>query len=197
MLTSMNKKIATRRSFANWKPAVAVGVLTILSCSAVIAEEKSTTVEVFGETMTVPAEFDPAEAKSRIIEHEYAVQKGEGDDAPTARLTMMAAGGGVEANLQRWKGQFSGDDKKVGEAETFDAGPFKVHVLQVSGQYAETMGGGPFFGGKKVMRDDYAMLGAIMIHPKGGSYFVKMIGPEAVVLPSKDAFMGMLKSVGE
>jgi len=195
-MTSLVQMIFQPQLFTS-KSAIVAAMAVAMSFPSAFADEKSTDVEVFGETMTVPAEFSPTQARSRIIEHEYAVQKGEGEDAPTARLTMMAAGGGVEANLQRWKGQFSGEDKKVADTETFDAGPFKVHVLQVSGQYAETMGGGPFFGGKKVMRDDYAMLGAIMVHPKGGSYFVKMIGPEAVVKPSKEAFMEMLKSVGK
>jgi hypothetical protein len=147
--------------------------------------------------MVVPAAFEATEPASRIIQHEFAVKHGEGDDAPTARLTMMAAGGGVQANLDRWKGQFSGAAKKVGETESFDAGKFKVHVLEVAGQYAETMGGGPFSGGKTVMRDDYGMLGAIMVDGDGRSYFVKLIGPAAAVTPNKDAFMTMLKSVGK
>ncbi|WP_404306679.1 hypothetical protein [Neorhodopirellula lusitana] len=160
-------------------------------------EDATTVVSVFDlGKLVVPAKFKKAVAKSRIIQHEFAVQEGEGDDAPTARLTMMPAGGGVDANISRWKGQFSGDNKKAGKTEASDSGTWKVHTVKVSGQYTETMGGGPFSGGRKVKRDDYAMLGAILVEPKGRQYFVKMIGPASVIEANEKAFKEMVKNVG-
>ena len=157
--------------------------------------EQPTKVDVFGTgSLTVPPKFKSTPPASRIVQHEFMVP-GEGEMAP-ARITMMAAGGGVEANLDRWKGQFGGD-KTVGETEKTMSGEFTVHTIDVAGTYADSMGGGPFSGGKKVMRDDYAMLGAILVAPAGQSYFVKMIGPKDVVMPNKEAFMEMVKSVGE
>ena len=158
-------------------------------------DHAATKVDVFESgSLSVPAKFKKVPAKSRIVQHEFMVP-GEGEVAP-ARMTMMAAGGGVEANLNRWKGQFGGE-KEVGDTEEFKSGTFTVHTIDVAGTYADSMGGGPFSGGKKVMRDDYAMLGAILVSEKGPSYFVKMIGPAEVVMPNKEAFMGMVKAVGE
>ncbi len=154
-----------------------------------------TKVDVFGSgTLMVPGEFQKVPPASRIVQYEFMVPA-EGEMAP-ARMTMMAAGGGVEANLDRWKGQFGGD-KKVGETAETKSGEYTVHTIDVIGTYADSMGGGPFSGGKKVMRDDYAMLGAILVAPNGQSYFVKMIGPAEVVMPQKETFMKMVKTVGE
>lgn len=160
--------------------------------------EASVEVDVFGVgTLTVPEKFKPAPRKSRIIEHEFAVVEGEGEDAPTARLTMMRSGGGVTANLDRWKGQFSGTEKKIGETEVSETGKLTVHTIKINGSYMETMGGGPFSGGKKVKREDYAMLGAILVEPKGAQYYVKLIGPAAVIDANEKAFKEMVNNAGK
>ena len=57
------------------------------------------------------------------------------------------------------------------------------------------MGGGPFFGGKTVERENYAMAGAIIVHPEGRKYFVKMVGPAEVVNENREAFVEMIKSI--
>ena len=150
-------------------------------------------VDVLGKgKMSVPEAFKPTKPASGIIEHEFKV--GEGDD--TARLTMMRAGGGIDANIKRWKGQFSGGAAEDQKTEKMKAGPFEVHLVDVSGKYAERMGGGPFFGGKVVQRENYAMAGAILASPDGATYFVKMIGPAEVVKSNREKFVDMIKSVG-
>lgn len=160
--------------------------------------EPTAEIDVFGEgKLVVPAGFKNSKAKSRIIEHEFSATAGEGDDAPTARVTMMRAGGGVAANIDRWKGQFGGSDKKVEETEVIESGKLTVHTVKVTGEYTETMGGGPFSGGKKVKRPDYAMLGSILVDSKGRQYFVKMIGPADVIEANEAAFKKMVNSAGK
>jgi hypothetical protein len=108
---------------------------------------------------------------------------------------MMAAGGDVEANIKRWKGQFAGGDEAARKSEEMSIGKWTVHLVDVNGSYAERMGGGPFAGGKVVNRENYGMTGAILVHPEGRKYFVKMIGPMAVVKANRDAFVTMIKSI--
>lgn len=167
------------------------------SMSTVRAEEesKSEKVDVFGAAITVPGEFKRVQPKSRILQHEFQAKAGEGDDSATARLTMMAAGGDVAANVKRWKGQFTGgapDKQKVAEMKV---GDWTVHMVDVSGSFAERMGGGPFAGGKVVNRKDYAMVGAILVQPEGRKYFLKLIGPESVIKANREAFVKMVKSL--
>jgi flagellar P-ring protein precursor FlgI len=76
---------------------------------------------------------------------------------------MMPAGGDVKMNINRWKGQFSNGDADKIKAEEMTIGAWTVHIADVNGNYTETMGGGPFSGGKKVKRTDYAMVGGILV----------------------------------
>ncbi|WP_039963206.1 hypothetical protein [Rhodopirellula europaea] len=162
------------------------------------ATAKPVTVDVFGAgTLEVPESFKKTTPRSRIVEHEFAVKDGEGDDAPSARITMMAAGGDVKANLDRWKNQFSGSNKKVAETEVKKEGDWETHVIEVSGTFTETMGGGPFSGGRKVQRENYKMMGAILVHPEGRKYFVKMYGPIALIESNRDLFKKMIASIDE
>tara|TARA_R110002049_G_scaffold27321_3_gene94433 strand:- start:77042 stop:77623 length:582 start_codon:yes stop_codon:yes gene_type:complete len=159
-------------------------------------ETKPTTVSVFGAAeMTVPPQFKRVDVQSRILEHEFQAKAGEGDAAQTARVTMMAAGGDVADNIKRWNGQFAGGDKAAQKSEAMKIGDWQVHIVDASGSYQERMGGGPFAGGKVVTREDYGMTGAILVHPEGRKYFVKMIGPATVIKANRKAFVDMIKSI--
>ncbi|MDM4014111.1 hypothetical protein [Roseiconus lacunae] len=171
--------------------AVSVALLS-LGAGRSVAEE-ATSVDVLGKAkMSVPSEFKKSEKKSRIIEHEFKV----GEDEKAARLTMMRAGGGVQPNIKRWKGQFSGGKEEDQKTETFKAGPFEVHLIDVAGTFAESMGGGPFFGGKTVQRENYAMVGAIF-ESEDRLYFAKMVGPAETIKANREKFVEMAKSVGK
>lgn len=144
--------------------------------------------------LTIPAAWKTEAPKSSIVQHEYSLTKPEGEDAAGAtRITMMAAGGGVEPNIKRWEGQFSeGPEAKV---EKFDAAGQKVHFIEIEGTFKESMGGGPFSGGKTVMQKDYMMLGGIIELADGRLYFIKLTGPVAEAKPQAEAFKKMLKEM--
>jgi hypothetical protein len=143
--------------------------------------------------MVVPGEFERTEPLSGIIQHEFKVTAGE----ESARLTMMPAGGDVAANISRWKGQFAGGDADKIKSEEIKAGDWKVHLVDVNGSYSETMGGGPFSGGKTVKRENYAMVGAIIVNKDDQKYFLKLIGPATVVDANRDKFVEMVQSIGK
>ena len=173
-------------------------LLVVTASVSARAEEKEVTVNIFGAgDLKVPAEFKRVEPKSSIIEHEFQASVGEGKEEETARVTLMAAGGDVNANIQRWKGQFTGGDEKAQKTEEMKIGNWQVYIVDVSGNYAERMGGGPFAGGRLVNHEDYAMTGAILVHPEGRKYFVKMIGPAEVVKANRKTFVNMIKSIGQ
>lgn len=177
--------------------ALAFVVTPFSVASADETAKKPTMVDVFGAgKLTVPGSFKKMTPKSRIIAHEFQAKEGEGDSAKTARVTFMAAGGDVETNIKRWKGQFSGGDAAGQKVEEMKVGNWKVHLVDVSGAYQERMGG-PFAGGKMVERKDYAMTGAIILHPEGRKYFVKMIGPMSVVKKNRKTFVDMIKTIGK
>lgn len=114
---------------------------------------------------------------------------GEAGQEP-AELTVFyfgpGGGGGVEANMQRWAGQFNG-----GPAATFgerEVNGVKVHTVDASGTYdaGMAMGGqGP--------RDAQRMLGAIA-ETSQGLYFFRMIGPKALIDGQADGFESFVSS---
>jgi hypothetical protein len=101
-------------------------------------------------------------------------------------------GGGVEANLERWKGQFRGPGGKPADAQV---GKRTVHGLPVttvdiSGEYSGM--GGPMAASKTV-KPGYRMLGAIVEGP-GGSIFLKFTAPAKTVAANQQKFEQLLAS---
>ena len=72
-------------------------------------------------------------------------QQVEGSDA--GRLTIMQAGGSIEANVDRWIGQFKQPDGKpsreAAKIEKKEYDGLAVHLVDLSGTFAERRGG-PF-----------------------------------------------------
>ena len=167
--------------------AATVGFAT----SAVQADEPVKLKAARGSlTLTVPAGWKQQPKKSRIIEHEFSVP-GEGDSRDAAgRLTMMSAGGSVDANIERWVNQFPIKDGKP-KVEELDVNHSKVHFVDIKGTYNDKPR--PF--GPGVMRDDYRMLAAIVPLGEGRNYFIKLYGPAATIEASAKPFRAMVKGV--
>jgi hypothetical protein len=181
--------------FVGFNHSSAVMAQEAAAAAKVSDQEKAETITVFDMmTLTIPEAWKTEAPKSSIVQHEYSLTKPEGEDAAGAtRITMMAAGGGVEPNIKRWEGQFSeGPEAKV---EKFDAAGQKVHFVEIEGTFKESMGGGPFSGGKTVMQKDYMMLGGIIELANGRMYFIKLTGPKSEAKPQAEAFKKMLKEM--
>jgi hypothetical protein len=116
-------------------------------------------------------------------------------DGELAILTGI--GGGLEANVQRWRGQFTTaagqpvpDD--AFHRETFDVNGLKVTFVDVTGRYAgAAMGMG---SAAESTPEDYRMLAAI-VETSGAPWFLKAIGPAPTMAASRDEFMAFLKTV--
>ncbi len=95
-------------------------------------------------------------------------------------------GGGIQANIDRWLGQFEGEpESKIEEKEM---GGKKVTLLTAKGTYLDTMAGaGPFSGAPKTPKPDYTMLAAILPSDQG-AVFLKLTGPTASVEAMKADF---------
>ncbi len=118
---------------------LSLAVATLLGFAPASAADP---VSVFDEAkLEVPADWTEKQPASQIIEREFTFKNGEGDDAPTARITMMASGGGIKANIERWKGQFTGGKAEDQKTETKQIGKWNVHIVDLSGTFAESMGG--------------------------------------------------------
>jgi hypothetical protein len=178
------------------------GLLGLASIAGVIAQadaadDRAVTIGEGKITFTSPEGWEKKQPRIRIIEAEFAAPPAKGDEQP-GRLTVMGAGGSVEANIDRWIAQFDqpdgGDTKKAAKIEKLRVNGQNVHYVDVSGTYHD-MPGGPFAGGKPVLRDDYRMLAAIIETEKAGNYFFKFYGPKATVAENEKAFRGLVDSL--
>lgn len=171
----------------------AAALLTALVAAPSIGNAEEGKTFPIGEKylLTAPAKWISKEPRSRIVEFEFEVPAFEGDST-AGRVTVMGAGGGVEANIDRWKGQF-----KAGEGENVAADVKKltvsgqeVHLVDIKGTYLDKPG--PFVPGPGVECPNYRMLGAVIVTKDAGQYFVKMYGPANTVGAAEPGFKKMI-----
>lgn len=148
--------------------------------------------------LTAPEGWKRAKPQNAIIEHEFAVPAAEGDERG-GRVTLMGAGGTVDANIERWFGQFTqpdgGDtkDKYKEKTKKLEIAGLQVHVVDMGGTYKDSQG--PFNPAAAVEREKYRMLAAVITSPKLGNYFVKFYGPERTVSENAKAFDAMIRGL--
>jgi hypothetical protein len=98
-------------------------------------------------------------------------------------------GGGTQANIDRWIGQFEGTPES--KTEEKEMGGKKVTLLTAKGTYLESMGGP--FSGNKTPKPYYTMLAAILPSEQG-DVFLKLTGPTKSVEAMGDAFLKFTES---
>ena len=101
-------------------------------------------------------------------------------------------GGPVEANIERWKGQFTTPDGKPAPANiaTRTVNGLAVTTIDISGAYSGM--GGPLAQTQSVSQG-YRLLGAILVNP-GGNIFLKFAGPAKTVAANRQKFEQLLAS---
>ena len=98
-------------------------------------------------------------------------------------------GGGVEANLERWKGQV--ESPTPAESRTLDAGPgITVTTVLAEGTIRSAMGSSP---NAPVGEPGMALYGAIIECPEG-PLFVKATGAQETIRDHEDAIVSFLQS---
>jgi hypothetical protein len=101
-------------------------------------------------------------------------------------------GGTVEANLERWKGQFKGADGKVAPAQVAKrtVHGLVVTTIDTAGEYSGM--GGPMASSSAPV-PGYRLLGAI-VAGVGGNVFVKFTGPAKTIAANQQKFELLLSS---
>jgi len=132
--------------------------------------------------------------QSSIIEHEFAIPPAKGD-AAEGRMTVMAAGGGIDANIDRWYGQVTqpdgGSTRDRAKVKKVQAAGEDVHLVDISGTFKDQRG--PV--APAVERPKYRMLAAIITTKTMGNYFIKFYGPEHTVADNEKAFVSMIEGL--
>jgi hypothetical protein len=148
-----------------------------------------------GMKWTAPAGWKTEANSSNMRAATYSVAPAAGDSAPSECVVYyfgQGQGGGVQANLDRWKAQFT-TGGKPSDAKTAKR---TVHGLTVttvdtSGEYSGM--GGPMAKAKSVA-SGYRLLGAIIEGPNNNNLFVKFTGPAKTVTANQQKFDALINS---
>ena len=138
---------------------------------------------------TAPSRWESKPASS-MRAATYLIPAASGDSEGAECAVFKNIGGGVQANIDRWVGQF----EKTAEApkqkkETING--FPVTTVDLTGTFK---GGGPMMGQSSGPKPNYRLLGAIVETPEGEVFF-KLTGPAKTVAAAQGEFQSLLKSL--
>lgn len=183
-------------------PIAASVILIIPACGGgegEVAEQGSLQTGRAGATTflapsyTLPEGWVRERPSSTMRVEQFRIPGDGSGDAELAVFHFPGTGGPVQANIDRWLGQFSRPDgspiREHARLDTIDADGEEVVVVDVSGTYDPGMmmgGSGP--------RPDHRLLGAIIVAPDG-PWFYKLVGPRPTVERWEPSFYTFARSL--
>jgi len=138
--------------------------------------------QLTGIRFDVPTAWDE-QPESEFYEAKYLIASDEGE----MMLTLTTMGGGIDANLQRWVGQFQLDSGDRPRRDTLSIDGTKSQWLDVRGTFRSQVGSSP---GPHL---DWRLLG-VAIPMSRRPFLLKLVGPRAAVSSFEDEFRSFVRS---
>jgi hypothetical protein len=162
--------------------------LCLFALTALAHAEDPAPFTISGLEFKPAADWTAQQPSSNMRAAELTIKAKDDGEPLTAVFYYFGAGqgGSVDANLQRWLGQFDGEPEK--STEEIAAGDKKITLLHAKGTYQV----GAMFG-PKIPTAGYALLGAV-VPGNDANIFVKLTGPQDEVAAIKDKLVALLKS---
>ncbi len=152
-----------------------------------------------GEVLyTAPSGWVAQQPSSQMRKAEFRWPGVEGnEDAELAVFFFPGTGGSVQANLDRWYGQFKQPDgsatKERAHIQKVDVNGLAVTVTHVTGIYLKPQSP-MMMGGPVDEKPNSAMLAAI-VETANGPWFFKATGPEPTIAHWRPSFDELVKSM--
>jgi hypothetical protein len=161
--------------------------LTLLICAASFGADEKTVA--LGDKSVVPPEgWKFSEPSNRMRLAQAAIPKAEGD-SEGGELTVFSLGGSVDANLERWVGQFGGKEALKDKRSLKTASGKDATIVEIEG----TLTAMSPAGGKAEPKEGMKMLGALIVTDAAQFQF-KLTGPKKTIDANKAAFEKMIES---
>jgi hypothetical protein len=132
-------------------------------------------------SVAVPADWTEKPITSSMRAGQFQLPGASGEAELVIYYFGETGAGGVQANLDRWIGQFQQPDGKksedVAKIEKTKIAGQEATIVSVSGRYVTTSMPG---GGDPIDKAEQSLLGVIVDSPKGPYYF-KLVGPKQTV----------------
>jgi hypothetical protein len=188
----MRRIVASKR-----RTAFAAACLLAAIVAPISVRAQANTVSLLEYHASVPAGWTSRPAASTMRLAEYVVAPlPSAPNAGGAEVVVYffgkGQGGNVDANLARWKAQFSNPDgSRVPETITRDStGAFPITFAEYRGTYARGIGAGDAANAKP----DQTLLAAIAETPRG-TLFIQLFGPSARVTAERETLMRFVKGL--
>jgi hypothetical protein len=154
------------------------------------APQAGATASAAGISWSVPGSWTEGQGSAMRVAT-YDVPAPPGTEAGQCAVFYFGPGqgGDVDANVDRWAGQFK--EKPSPEPERRSVSGVAVTLVDIGGTYLNPGGGMMQSRGEK---PNYRLLGAIVEAPEGNVFF-KLTGPEATVASAEAAFDGLVDSI--
>ena len=159
--------------------------LFLLSVVTLRGQGLTKTFKVSDRIFDVPESWKSETPSSRMRKAQYK----NGESEIVVFYFGEGSGGSVDANINRWLGQFKEAKEKL--SSVIEKKKIKDDVITTLFAKGTYLKGSPF--GQKVEMSNYAMRAAI-IECKGGPIFIKMTGPLDEVVKSSDEFDKAVRS---
>lgn len=158
--------------------------------TAVVAQPA--TVKLLEYQATVPAGWTFRTPSSSMRLAEYVAGAAGGAEV-VVYYFGPAQGGTVQANLDRWKSQFSNPDgSAVYEKVAHDKTPVSaLTIAEYRGTYARGIGAG---SAPEDAKPNQSLVAIVAETPKGTLFF-QLFGPKAAVDAQRDAYVAFAKSL--
>ena len=148
-------------------------------------------IEIAGLKMPKPVSWTWEFPSMQFRSLQYAIPApGGATGAAELVFSVFAAGDGgpIDANVQRWVGQFRGPDGSPGTPKIEDrvVGGIQVKFIELAGSYQGM--------GQAAPRPGVMQLSAIIQQPTS-TVFVRLVGPAATVESARQDFMAMIDAL--
>jgi hypothetical protein len=174
--------------------SILVGLATTLSVAlGSAAPAQGTPLSLLDYQTTVPATWTARAPSSTMRLAEYVVPANESGGAEVVVYFFgKGQGGGVDANLARWKAQFSTPDgSAVPETIVREKnGLFPITFAEYHGNYRRGIG----MGSADSVRTGQTLIAAIAETPRG-TLFIQLFGDSARVGQEKPAFLAFVRDL--
>ena len=150
-------------------------------------EAKPRVVKLRDITLSVPTDWKQEKPRSNLRAGQFSLPpvKGDKDAAELAIFFFGGAGGGADANIRRWVGQFQSKGRVMKAYQgTSPQGAYLV--LDLTGTYNKPIG--PPIQRKTKPMPGARMLAVILAVKGKGNYFLKLTGPRKTVTAAEVAF---------
>ena len=148
--------------------------------------EDTVDVKIADLELKVPKSWKQSDAPRamRLATFEIPAAEDDKEKGELAVSSFPGGGGGPDANISRWVGQFSAEGREA-EVHQGTAGENEYFLVNVSGTFGKTSG--PPFASKTTPTPGQRMIGVILNVKGQNVYFLKLTGPDATVAAQMDA----------